>query len=79
MATEPDRRGQGLAGQVLEAAAGYAGAHGAELLWCSARDRAVPFYARHGFAQHGAIFMDARAVPHRLMARELFAVADSST
>jgi GNAT superfamily N-acetyltransferase len=72
MATRPERRGQGLGGQVVEAASGYTWGQGGELLWCNARILAVPFYARHGFAPHGPIFTDGRhRIAHRGMAREL--------
>jgi GNAT superfamily N-acetyltransferase len=79
MATSPLRRGQGLGGRVLETALDHVRGQGAAVLWCRAREQAVPFYARHGFTQHGAIFMDERAVPHRLMARELSEPSARST
>ena len=72
MATDERHRGQGLGGAVVEAAAGYTAGQGARVLWCNARERAVPFYARHGFARHGEIFTDERhTIPHLRMARNL--------
>lgn len=79
MATAPQRRGAGLGAAVVAAAAGYARARGGELLWCNARESAVGFYARCGFAAHGASFTDAQhPIPHRRMWRELSAAPTSS-
>jgi GNAT superfamily N-acetyltransferase len=79
MATLPHRRGEGLGGAVLDAAVAYAHEAGAELLWCNARERAVPFYLRHGFAPHGPIFSDERhTVPHQRLWRELSPAPTSS-
>lgn len=51
MAVEPDLHGQGLGSQLLKAVQSEY-----EALWCNARIRAVPFYARHGWAVLGASF-----------------------
>lgn len=72
MATDEAHRNRGLGGAVVEAAAAYAAAQKADVLWCNARERAVPFYARHGFAGHGEVFTDERhTIPHLRMARNL--------
>jgi GNAT superfamily N-acetyltransferase len=74
MATQPDRRGEGLGAAVVEAAAAHAIAAGATILWCNARATAAGFYARLGFAAHGDVFTDERhVIPHFRMARELSA------
>lgn len=73
MATAEGHRGRGIGSAVLEAAVGYVADRGAHLLWCNAREPAVPFYQRHGFATHGPVFTDERhPIPHRRMWRELF-------
>ena len=72
MATLPERRGQGLGRAVVDAAAEYARAHGADVLWCNARQTAAGFYLNLGFAQHGGVFTDAQhVIPHVRMWREL--------
>jgi len=72
MATAEGHRGRGIGGAVLEAAVDYTAGQGAVLLWCNARERAVPFYRRHGFTTHGEVFTDARhPIPHQRMWREL--------
>jgi GNAT superfamily N-acetyltransferase len=72
MATADGYRGQGIGGAVLDAAVEHAARRGAELLWCSAREPAVPFYRGHGFATHSTVFTDVRhPIPHQYMWREL--------
>jgi GNAT superfamily N-acetyltransferase len=72
MATDPDHRKRGLGAAVVRAAAGYARALGAPVLWCHARETAAGFYARLGFVPHGAVFTDERhTIPHRSMWLEL--------
>lgn len=72
MATEPDRRGQGVGAAVLAAAVRHVAGHGARLVWCNAREGAVAFYARHGFAPEGEPFVTPETgVPHLRMWREL--------
>lgn len=72
MATAEGFRSRGIGAQVLAAAIEHVTADGAEVLWCNARERAVPFYARHGFRGHGEIFTDERhTIPHLRMWRPL--------
>jgi predicted GNAT family N-acyltransferase len=72
MATAEAFRNRGIGGVVLEATAQYVANNGGQLVWCNARERAVPFYARHGFVGHGRLFTDDRhPVPHLRMLREL--------
>jgi GNAT superfamily N-acetyltransferase len=79
MATLAHRRGAGLGASVLQAAATYAHDAGAGLLWCNARERAVPLYTRHGFTPHGEVFTDERhPIPHQQLWRELSAAPTSS-
>ncbi len=76
MATQPDHRGRGLASAVVAAVLTYVGEHGGGLLWCSARERAVPMYARAGFGAVGEIFIE-HQVAHRRMWRRVENLAAS--
>lgn len=69
MATDPAARGTGAGRSVLLAATGIARDHGAELLWCEAREPAVGFYQRCGWQLHGERFV--KVEPHRYMWIEL--------
>ena len=80
MATADGHRGRGIGGAVLEAALDYVATQGGALLWCNARERAVPFYRRYGFATHAGLFTDEQhQIPHRRMWRELSAAPSTST
>jgi GNAT superfamily N-acetyltransferase len=79
MATEPDRRGQGLGAAVVRAAVNTVAGRGAELLWCNARETALGFYAGLGFRTHGPVFTDERhTIPHIRMWWEPSAAPTSS-
>jgi GNAT superfamily N-acetyltransferase len=82
MATAPERQGQGLGGAVLAAAIEYLEQHAVPLVWCHAREQAVPFYAGHGFHGYGDLFdefpLPGPPVPHLRMWRELATPATSS-
>lgn len=79
MATAPARQGQGIGGAVLAAAVEYLTQREVPLVWCHARESAVPFYARHGFHGYGEIFIDPQhPIPHLRMERELPGAATSS-
>lgn len=71
MATWPDRRGQGYAGRVLDAAIDLARTRGADLLWCAARRPAEPLYLRHGFRPRGDWFVGAEDLSHRHLELDL--------
>ncbi|MFN2519148.1 MAG: GNAT family N-acetyltransferase, partial [Jatrophihabitantaceae bacterium] len=72
MATAEAQRGRGIGRAVLETASAYVAAQGGLLLWCNARERAVPFYRHHGFAAYGDLFIDGHhVIPHQRMWREL--------
>lgn len=82
MATAPERQRHGVGSSVLAAAVTYLERRDVPLLWCHARESAVPFYARHGFAGYGEVFVEYPApgtpVPHLRMWRELSPRAASS-
>lgn len=71
MATEPDRRAQGIATQVLTACLDHAKSKGGAIMWCNARTSAVEFYRRHGFETVGDEFETRGIGPHYVMIREL--------
>lgn len=79
MATAPAMRGQGIGAVVLAAVVDALTARGARLLWCEAREAAVPFYECNGFRAEGAVYIAAETgLPHRYMWRELSAAPTSS-
>jgi GNAT superfamily N-acetyltransferase len=72
MATDPSFRGRGLAGQVLAAVVDYIRGHGGGVLWCNARELAVPMYERGGLVGEGELFTDAEhTIPHLRMWRPI--------
>ena len=70
MATDPAWRGAGAGAEILRAARQIATDAGATVLWCKAREPAIPFYRRNGFAEFGELF-DTELGPHRRMWCEL--------
>lgn len=72
MATAHHLQGTGLGGKLLEDGCRRAAATGARLVWARARDAALDFYLRHGFAVEGEGFVDATTnLPHHLVVRHL--------
>jgi predicted GNAT family N-acyltransferase len=69
MATEADRRGEGIGAQVLEAILEHCQAEGGGELWCNARTPARSFYRRAGFTEVGAEWVDPEIGPHVRMRR----------
>ena len=53
MATDEASRGTGIGARVLRAALDHVRASGGRLVWCNAREGAVRFYEREGFAATG--------------------------
>ena len=70
MATQPRHRGTGGGSAVLREAERIARADGATLMWCLARETAVGFYLRHGWATFSTLF-DTDLGPHQRMWRRL--------
>lgn len=70
MATEPDRRGEGVGAEVLEALLEHCQAEGGGELWCNARIPARSFYARAGFTEVGEEWDDPELGPHVRMLRQ---------
>ncbi len=72
MATAAGRRGQGLGAMLVQAGCSRVAASGIGLVWANARDTALPFYERHGFAAIGDGFVDATTqLPHHRVVRRL--------
>lgn len=82
MATVPELRGCGYGALVVRAVAEYLVGIGVPLVWCHAREAAVPFYRGQGFSVYGDVFVEYPAsdqpVPHVRMARELSPSVTSS-
>ncbi len=69
MAVEPARQGHGVGALLVSAGIERAWASEAQVVWASARDTALAFYRRLGFAVVGDPFIDAAtALPHHLIA-----------
>lgn len=73
MAVAAARRGEGVGARMLARGMDLLAIHAspARVLWCNARERAVPFYARQGFVTHGEYFDVPVIGPHVVMWREL--------
>jgi ribosomal protein S18 acetylase RimI-like enzyme len=72
MATAEAARNRGIGGLVLEAVARELMSRDAVLLWCEARQAAIPFYERHSFVAEGAVYLHSESgIEHRVMYREL--------
>ncbi|RDV37131.1 GNAT family N-acetyltransferase [Bradymonadaceae bacterium TMQ3] len=73
MAVAPEVQGQGVGGRLLEHALTRQALADPTItwVWCNARQRAVPFYERHGFAIVSPLFDIEGVGPHVRMARTL--------
>lgn len=71
MATEPERRGQGLGAAVLAAVLDHVAARGGGELWCHARLPAVEFYRRAGLVPLGRAWEEPHIGPHIAMHRSV--------
>jgi GNAT superfamily N-acetyltransferase len=72
MATRADLQGTGLGGVLLDGGCALMAEGGATQIWARARDSALVFYERHGFAVVGNGFIDANTqLPHHLVIRRL--------
>ncbi len=72
MAVAKHVQGRGLGGLVLAAGIRHAQALGAKYVWARARDSALYFYERHGFAVVGDGFVDeATGFSHHLVVKSV--------
>lgn len=67
MATEPAFQGFGYGGEALEALLAWGRAQGIPLFWCNAREKAIPFYEKHGFTIESEMFGIDGIGPHKVM------------
>jgi predicted GNAT family N-acyltransferase len=58
LAVEPDRRGGGVAGEILRQADRTARSGGAEVISLHAQTHAMELYARNGYVERGAKFVE---------------------
>lgn len=70
MAVVAAMRGQGVGGAVLEGLVAEAARSGMAMVALNAQVHALAFYRRHGFVEHGEIFIEA-GIAHRAMQRRL--------
>ena len=72
MAVADELQGAGLGALLIYAGVELANERGATIAWARARDSAMGFYERLGFASTGAGFMDGpTAMPHHIVVRTL--------
>lgn len=71
MATLPDFRGKGLAGQLLQQSMKQLQTLNADLLWCNARVSAEAFYIKLGFEKIGDQFDIESIGPHYVYFKKL--------
>jgi GNAT superfamily N-acetyltransferase len=72
MATVETHRGEGLGARLLGAGIDRCRRNGVALVWARARDTALAFYVRHGFATVGLGYVDlTTGLPHHDVIREL--------
>jgi len=65
MASVPEARGDGVGSAMLRAGLERCRSAGASVVWARARDTAIEFYLRHGFATAGLGYVDlATQLPH---------------
>lgn len=71
MATRVDLQSRGVGSALLRAGFSH-WTNDAELVWANARDAALPFYRRHGFATRGTGFIESvTELPHHVVVRYL--------
>ncbi len=71
MATLPDYRGQGLGMKLLQSGLERIKSEGVEFVWLNARQTALGFYERAGFAYFGEMFELTGIGPHKVMWKRL--------
>lgn len=71
MATDDTCQGKGYGGLVLQALLDWGKREHIPLFWCNARERAIPFYERHGFKIESGLFEIAGIGLHRVMRIDL--------
>ena len=77
MAIEPDRQGCGVGAQIVAFAEHWSVARGYRQIILRARESAVGFYEKAGYAAIGQIFIEV-TIPHREMAKQLAKVPNAT-
>ena len=67
MATESALQSKGLGGMALAALLAWGRGQGLPMFWCNAREKAIPFYLRHGFAVQSELFEIGGIGAHKVM------------
>jgi predicted GNAT family N-acyltransferase len=70
LAVEPEWRGHGVAGRILDEADAVAGARGAELIALHAQTYALGLYGDHGYVERGDRFVE-EGIEHVAMEKAL--------
>lgn len=71
MATHPEHRGRGAGRLIVQGALDELRRLGIPLVWCNAREKAIPFYEREGFVAHGEPFELPGIGMHQVMWRHV--------
>lgn len=70
VAVEPSWQQKGIGKMLVEAAEDYARESGYDIIFCHARETAVPFYLKRGYEISGAPFTEV-TIPHVYMEKRL--------
>ena len=71
MAVATDQQRTGIGSATLQFAEEEAARRDANVIWCNAREEAVPFYLRHGYETVGDIFTLPNIGPHFFCRKQL--------
>jgi GNAT superfamily N-acetyltransferase len=71
MATDPAFRNAGVGRKLIDFAESTFALDGPRIIWCNARNRAIPFYQRHGYRVASDEFDVPGFGPHRVMVKQL--------
>jgi GNAT superfamily N-acetyltransferase len=71
MAVDPAFRNAGVGGKLIDFAESTFAPNGPRILWCNARNRAIPFYTRHGYKVASEEFDVPGIGPHRVLVKQL--------
>ncbi len=73
MAVEPQRQGTGMGAVLLDAVVARVHDLGGQAVWAAARDDALGFYLRQGWAVEGRGYLAAGGLPHHTVVLDLVA------
>jgi len=78
VAVDPSAQKMGIGSMMLDYVTAFALQEGGRRIWCNARDSAIPFYLKHGFAQTGKTF-EKGCVDYETMEKDISKKAGSNT